>query len=86
MRLLGDRQDGRLYLDNIAVERLVDELIQIPGSKADKQLKSAEEGITRTYSMVTLLPIAGPFGTVPELLFEKKQLIPKLQQLITDNL
>jgi hypothetical protein len=24
----------------------------------------------------------GPFGTVPELLFEKKQLIPALQQLI----
>jgi len=23
----------------------------------------------------------GPFGTVPELLFEKKQLIPALQQL-----
>jgi len=26
--------------------------------------------------------IGGPFGTVPELLFEKKQLIPALQQLI----
>jgi len=30
--------------------------------------------------------IGGPFGTVPELLFEKKQLIPALQQLITANL
>jgi hypothetical protein len=32
-----------------------------------------------------VLPIdtpGGPFGTVPELLFEKKQLIPALQQLI----
>jgi hypothetical protein len=27
----------------------------------------------------------GPFGTVPELLFEKKQLIPALQQLIVTN-
>jgi hypothetical protein len=28
----------------------------------------------------------GPFGTVPELLFEKKQLIPALQQLIIAKL
>jgi len=28
----------------------------------------------------------GPWGTLPELLFEKKQLIPALQQLITANL
>jgi hypothetical protein len=32
------------------------------------------------------VPNGGPFGTVPELLFEKKQLIPALQQLITANL
>ena len=33
----------------------------------------------------TVLPIAtfgGPFGTVPELLFERKQLIPALQELL----
>ena len=28
------------------------------------------------------IPSVGPFGTVPELLFEKKQLVPALQQLL----
>ena len=32
---------------------------------------------------VTLLQVGGgPFGTVPELLFEKKELIPALHQLL----
>jgi hypothetical protein len=30
-----------------------------------------------------LLQISGLWGTVPELLFEKKELIPALQQLLT---
>ena len=29
-----------------------------------------------------IVPFGGPFGTVPELLFEKKQLIPPVQQLL----
>jgi len=29
-----------------------------------------------------LQAVGGPLGTVPELLFEKKQLIPALQQLL----
>ena len=29
--------------------------------------------------------VGGPFGTVPELLFEKKVLIPELQQLLTSQ-
>jgi len=28
------------------------------------------------------IPFGGLFGTVPELLFEKKELIPKLQDLL----
>jgi hypothetical protein len=28
------------------------------------------------------VPLGGPWATVPELLFEKKQLIPALQQLL----
>jgi len=28
------------------------------------------------------VPVGGPFGTVPELLFEKKGLIPAIQQLM----
>jgi hypothetical protein len=34
--------------------------------------------------VVRITPV-GPFGTVPELLFEKKQLIPDLQQLLTTS-
>ena len=30
--------------------------------------------------------LGGPFGTVPELMFEKKGLIPALQQLLTASL
>jgi len=29
-----------------------------------------------------IITYGGPFGTVPELLFEKKQLIPALQRLL----
>ncbi|MFH0769018.1 MAG: hypothetical protein V1932_05580 [Chloroflexota bacterium] len=32
--------------------------------------------------VLPIVPLGGPFGTVPELLFEKKQLIPALQQLL----
>ena len=38
-------------------------------------------GSLRSFSLVRI-PLAGPFGTVPELLFEKKGLIPALQQLL----
>jgi len=30
-----------------------------------------------------IVTYGGPYGTVPELLFEKKELIPMLQQLLT---
>ncbi|MDO9333588.1 MAG: hypothetical protein Q7T57_03585 [Dehalococcoidales bacterium] len=32
-----------------------------------------------------IVPFGGPFGTVPELLFEKKGLIPALQQLLVSQ-
>jgi hypothetical protein len=35
---------------------------------------------------ILLQALGGPFGTVPELFFEKKQLIPALQQLIVSLL
>jgi hypothetical protein len=50
-------------------------------------LSHDQSTIVKTFSKV--LPFVhdgGPFGTVPELLFEKKQLIPALQQLIVTNL
>jgi hypothetical protein len=33
-----------------------------------------------------IVPFGGPFGTVPELLFEKQGLIPALQQLLITSL
>jgi hypothetical protein len=33
-------------------------------------------------SAIFLQAVGGPFGTVPELLFEKKKLIPELQRLL----
>jgi hypothetical protein len=33
-------------------------------------------------AVLGIVPFGGPFGTVPELLFEKKGLIPDLQRLI----
>ncbi|MDD5511242.1 MAG: hypothetical protein PHI12_10585, partial [Dehalococcoidales bacterium] len=38
-----------------------------------------------TLSVLGIVPIGGPFGTVPELLFEKKQLIPALQQFMVSQ-
>jgi hypothetical protein len=32
-----------------------------------------------------IVPFGGPLGTVPELLFEKKGLIPALQQLLVSH-
>jgi len=32
-----------------------------------------------------IVPLSGPWGTVPELLFEKKGLIPAVQQLLVSN-
>jgi len=41
---------------------------------------------SRMLNIALLLQVdGGPFGTVPELLFEKKQLIPDLQQLLTTS-
>ncbi len=34
------------------------------------------------YTTVAMQKVSGPFGTVPELLFEKKGLVPALQQLL----
>ncbi|MBI4187114.1 MAG: hypothetical protein HY530_06395 [Chloroflexi bacterium] len=46
--------------------------------KLDNSLKKgAENGLTKVM-------FGGPFGTVPELLFEKKGLIPNLQRLLTE--
>ena len=61
-----------------------------------KEVKVTGDEVLLTYTMpmlpkgmleekLSVLSIGhdgGPFGTVPELLFEKKQLIPALQQLI----
>jgi hypothetical protein len=33
-----------------------------------------------------IVPLGGPWGTVPELLFEKKGLIPAVQQLLVSHL
>ena len=33
-------------------------------------------------SVLGIVPFGGPFGTVSELLFDKKQLIPALQELL----
>jgi len=38
------------------------------------------------WGVLGIVPLSGPFGTVPELLFEKKQLIPALQQLLVSSL
>jgi hypothetical protein len=34
---------------------------------------------------MVLVLSGGPFGTVPELLFDKKRLIPALQQILSSN-
>ncbi len=41
-----------------------------------------EERPRETVSVLPIDTFGGPWGTVPELLFEKKELIPALQQLL----
>jgi hypothetical protein len=40
------------------------------------------DGIDQEKIVLDTVTFGGPFGTVPELLFEKKQLIPGLQRLL----
>jgi hypothetical protein len=44
----------------------------------------SEEGYSKLTSG-NMITCGGPWGTVPELLFEKKQLIPVLQQLLASH-
>ena len=54
---------------------------------------SASIGLRRASTIATVVVImanflmncGGPWGTVPELFFEKKELIPALQQLLTSH-
>ena len=39
----------------------------------------------RSRLVLGIVPLGGPFGTVSEVLFEKKQLIPALQQLLASR-
>ncbi|MDP2730828.1 MAG: hypothetical protein Q8O55_10160 [Dehalococcoidales bacterium] len=41
-----------------------------------------EKSVLDFLGVLGIVPFGGPFGTVPELLFEKKGLIPALQQLL----
>jgi hypothetical protein len=45
------------------------------GNVIEKTFLGEERGVP------DIVPFGGPFGTVPELLFEKKGLIPSIQQL-----
>ena len=41
-----------------------------------------EQSVLDFRGVLGIVPFGGPFGTVPELLFEKKGLIPAIQQLM----
>ena len=41
---------------------------------------------TQSVGVVPIETSSGPFGTVPELLFENKRLIPSIQQLLTSHI
>ena len=59
--------------------------ISVEGEQVTVTYKLSQKTIGRVQKIDEVLPIdtfGGPFGTVPELLFEKKGLIPALQQLI----
>jgi hypothetical protein len=59
--------------------------VTVNGDKAQIQYRLPMPPDGKKTSSVAVLPIdtlGGPFGTVPELLFEKKQLIPPVQQLL----
>ena len=40
---------------------------------------------TRGTTVIPIVHYGGPFGTVPELLFEREQLIPALQKLLVKD-
>ena len=64
---------------SITISRIV-VLIESP-FKLNKEFNAPFAIITRANGSGTVTS-SGPFGTVPELLFEKKGLIPALQQLL----
>jgi hypothetical protein len=58
-------------------------VIQLPKAKL-KALKRVGEQTIRDPNG-NLITYGGPWGTVPELLFEKKGLIPAVQQLLVSQ-
>ena len=62
-------------------------VIQAGGHGKVIEMTLPEKYVLDFRGVLGIVPIGGPFGTVPELLFEKKGLIPELQRLLvqTDN-
>jgi len=46
----------------------------------------SDEKRNQTIGVLPVDTLGGPFGTVPELFFEKKGLIPALQQILVSHL
>ena len=44
-----------------------------------------EQSVLDFWPVLGIVPIGGPFGTVPELLFDKKHLISTLQQILSST-
>jgi hypothetical protein len=61
--------------------------IIIDGDKAKIQyyLRVPPDGRTQEVEVLPIEPFGGPFGTVPELLFEKRHLISTLQQILSST-
>jgi hypothetical protein len=49
---------------------------------AELSLRLTDKSKNASRPWCGIIPLGGPWGTVPELLFEKKQLIPDLQQML----
>ncbi|MGA9695965.1 MAG: hypothetical protein WBQ62_06100 [Dehalococcoidales bacterium] len=78
---------GKLILPKASLPAFFRDKDNHDGDKAKIQyyLRVPPDGRTQEVEVLPIEPFGGPFGTVPELLFERKQLIPILQQMILEG-
>jgi hypothetical protein len=63
------------------------ERIEFPIIQHEKVIEKTIPGqpVLDLRGVLGIVPLGGPFGTVPELLFEKKRLIPEIQRMLVQT-
>jgi hypothetical protein len=86
-RDLKDLLEGADYVERKAFLRSFVKRTEVNKDQVTVQYKlpTPQNGKNENIEVLPIDTLGGPFGTVPELCFEKKQMIPALQQLLVSS-